>query len=116
MDSLPLEAWDNEFPALELCLRESVRLQLCGTAFRRNVGGRELQVGGGEVVPEGAFVVYHMADVHLNPEIYGEPEMWDPARYLPERAEDKKVSLGYLGWGAGRHPCGKFPFCGLSGD
>ena len=92
-------------------------MQLTGTAFRRNVGGRDLPLGGkgGEKVPRGAYVVYALADVHLDPSIYPEPETWDPARYLPDRAEDKKVPLGYLGWGAGRHPCcsSLFPFPSL---
>jgi sterol 14-demethylase len=41
----------------------------------------------------------------MDPSIYPDPEKWDPERYLPDRAEDKKVPMGYLGWGAGRHPC-----------
>jgi sterol 14-demethylase len=109
LTSLPLEAWESEFPALDLCLRESIRLQLLGTAFRRNASGRDLPIGKGEVVPDGAYVVYALADVHLDPSIYRDPESWDPSRYLSDRAEDKKVPLGYLGWGAGRHPCCKFP-------
>lgn len=47
----------------------------------------------------------HLGFVHSNPEIYPNPEQWDPSRYFPERAEDKKVQHGYLGWGSGRHPC-----------
>jgi hypothetical protein len=30
---------------------------------------------------------------------------WDPGRYLPDRAEDKKKPFGYVGWGAGKFPC-----------
>jgi hypothetical protein len=33
--------------------------------------------------------------------------MWDPGRYLPDRAEDKKVPCGFLGWGVGKHTCPK---------
>lgn len=109
LSSLPLEAWESEFPVVDLCLKESIRLQLLGTAFRRNVSGRDLPIGNGkEVVPDGAYVVYAMADVHLDPSIYRDPETWDPSRFLPDTAEDKKVPLGYLGWGAGRHPCCRF--------
>ena len=32
---------------------------------------------------------------------------------FPERAEDKKVSFGYLGWEAGRHPCLGMRFANL---
>lgn len=36
--SVPLEAWDSGFPVIDLCLREVIRLQLSGTAFRKNTG------------------------------------------------------------------------------
>lgn len=42
----------------------------------------------------------------MDPNIYKNPTQWDPSRYLPGREEDKSEGgLGYLGWGAGRHPC-----------
>lgn len=31
--------------------------------------------------------------------------IFDPTRFLPDRAEDKKVPHAFLGWGSGRHPC-----------
>ena len=43
----------------------------------------------------------------MNPGIYKDPEVFDPTRYLPERAEDRQVAHAYAGWGSGRHPCGK---------
>jgi cytochrome P450 len=46
-----------------------------------------------------------MASAHQDPTIYPNPEQWDPSRYFPERAEDKKVPYGWVGWGVGRHPC-----------
>jgi cytochrome P450 len=81
-------------------------LQLLGTAFRKNISGKDLPIGvNDEVIPKDAFVAYALADVHQDPLVYKEPEKWDPARYLPDRAEDKKKPYSYLGWGAGRHPC-----------
>lgn len=35
---VPMEAWEFEFPDVDLCLREVIRLQLSGTALRRNTG------------------------------------------------------------------------------
>jgi cytochrome P450 len=49
--------------------------------------------------------IYHLGSTHQNHDIYPNPEQWDPSRYFPERAEDKKVQYGYAGWGLGRHPC-----------
>jgi cytochrome P450 len=107
LDDVPLEAWESEFPVVDLCLRDSIRLSLLGTAMRRNISGRALPTGNGdEIIPPGAFVTYATADIHLDPEVYSDPHKWDPARYLPGRAEDKKKDAhGWIGWGVGRHPC-----------
>lgn len=107
LSTLPVEAWESAFPTIDLCLKDSIRLQLVGSAFRKNISGRELSVGTGEVVPPGAFVAYHLGDSHLNPEIFREPEKWDPSRYEEGREEDKKAPYAWVGWGAARHPCCK---------
>ncbi len=104
LSTIPLDAWERDFEVLDLCLKDSIRLQLLGAAFRRNISGRDVAVGN-EVIPNGAFVTYHLGDIHANPAIYRDPEKWDPSRYLPDRAEDKKKQYAYAGWGAARHPC-----------
>src|SRR5262249_33060742 len=57
---IPLEGWENDFPTMELCLRESIRLQLPGAAFRRNNAGKEVRINDKEVIPPGAFVVHYL--------------------------------------------------------
>ncbi|POS73838.1 cytochrome P450 6A1 [Diaporthe helianthi] len=106
LSTLTLDDWESEFPLIDLALRESIRFQLVGTAFRKNISGHDVPIGkSGEVVPSDGFAMYWIDDVHFNPEVYTNPTEWDPSRFLPERAEDKKVPFGYLGWGVGRHPC-----------
>ncbi|TVY34155.1 Sterol 14-demethylase [Lachnellula subtilissima] len=105
LSTLILETWESSFPTIDLCLKETIRLQLLGSAFRKNISGRELSLGNGEVIPPGAFVAYHLGDNHLNPEIYSEPEKWDPSRYEEGREEDKKAPYAWVGWGVARHPC-----------
>ncbi len=106
LDSLSIDAWESEFPMIDLCLRECIRLQLVGTAFRKNTSGRDLPLGkSGEVVPASGFAIYLMDDVLMNPDIYTDPYRWDPSRYLADRAEDRKEPLAFVGWGMGRHPC-----------
>ena len=57
---------------------------------------------GEQVIKRGDFLVYHMGDVHLNPEYY--PDRYDPDRRLrPGPLPD--AAYTFLGWGAGRHPC-----------
>ncbi|KAF2769691.1 cytochrome P450 [Teratosphaeria nubilosa] len=103
---LPLEAWEADFPITDLCLRDSMRLQMNGTAFRRNVSAHDVPIGkSGEVIPAGAFAILAAGEMHYSPDIYREPDEWDPARYLPGREEDKRQEYGWMGWGLGRHPC-----------
>ena len=108
LDHVPREAWENEFPLVEMCLRDSIRLNALGTAFRRNVSGQPVPTGNGdEVIPPGAFVAYAVGDVHQDPEVYPHPQVWNPARYLPDQAEGNKAMYPFLGWGVARHPCRK---------
>lgn len=97
---IPIEAWEAEFPIIDLCLKESIRLQLKGTAFRKNLTNQDIAINKrGEVIPPGAYAALATADIHYDPNIYPEPERFDPGRYLPERAEDKKEHYGWMGWG-----------------
>ncbi|KAF2098210.1 cytochrome P450 [Rhizodiscina lignyota] len=100
--ALDMDVWESSFPTLDMCLKDSIRIQTLGTAFRRNITGRDVKIGD-EVIPNGAVVTLSFNDFHFDPEMYPDPEKWDPSRY--ERGEDKKQPYGWTGWGAGRHPC-----------
>lgn len=114
--SIPLEAWESEFPLIDLCLRDSIRLQLHGTAFRRNTSGQTIKLSTGEEIPDGAYATYATADVHYDPEIYPNPDEWNPGRYMPGRAEDQKKKYAYIGWGVSRHPCLGMKFAKLENN
>ncbi|KAK5134759.1 hypothetical protein LTR08_006134 [Meristemomyces frigidus] len=104
---VPIQAWEAEFPLVDLCLKDSIRLQSSGSAFRRNISGHPvpLNKAGTEVVPANAYVAFPLGVLHYNPEIYESPDEWDPSRYMPGKEEHKKAEYGFLGWGAARHPC-----------
>lgn len=103
---VPIEAWESEFPMIDLCLKEAIRMNLQGTAFRRNISGHDVKIDNtGKVVPPRSFAIYHVAETHFNPSIYSNPSDWDPGRYLPDRAEHEKQKHAWFGWGVGRHPC-----------
>lgn len=109
LQHIPGDVWELGFPILDQCLKESIRMQLLGAAFRRNTSGKDVVVkhsdGTQEVVPNGAFATFHISAVHYNPAIYTDPTNWDPARFDADRAEDKKGPHVYAGWGSGLHPC-----------
>lgn len=56
LSNIPVEAWETEFETIDLCLRDSIRLQLLGSAFRRNLSGKDIALGD-QVIPNGACVV-----------------------------------------------------------
>lgn len=97
--AIPLSAWDDELPSIDLAIRETLRLTMAGTFLRRNVG-KDVPVGDG-VLRNGDFLAYLMTDAHGNPEVYTDPLRFDPGRFSAEREEDKKAYASFLGWGAG---------------
>ena len=54
--TLPLDAWEMDFPFLDCCLRDGIRLQLLGVAFRKNISDDNIHIGG-KIVPPGTFMV-----------------------------------------------------------
>ncbi|KAF8817253.1 cytochrome P450 [Phlegmacium glaucopus] len=101
--SIPLTAWEEETPVLDAVIRETLRLFMTGSSLRRVVYD---DVTFGDItIKRGDFLACSHADVHLDPDIYTDPLVFDPARYGPGREEDKKVAFGYISWGAGRHIC-----------
>jgi len=101
--SVPLSAWEDELPALDLIIRETIRLSISFVFLRRNLK-TDIDAEGVRIA-KGDFLLYLAADVHMNENIYSSPGTFDPARYEDGRNEDGGVDCGYVGWGAGRHPC-----------
>lgn len=102
---LPYEAWENDFPLADICLKETIRMHMVGAAFRQNTSAQDIPIDaeGREVIPAGAYATFALGDVHYDPNIYPDPDEWDPSRF--ERGEDAKEKYAYVGWGVARHPC-----------
>ncbi|PPQ70347.1 hypothetical protein CVT25_000127 [Psilocybe cyanescens] len=101
--TIPLGAWEDELPTLDLVVRETLRITATGSALRRNM--HKDVIVEGVTVKRGEFMTYQLGDAHLNPEIYKNPLEFDPSRFLEGREEDRKETFAYIGWGVGRHPC-----------
>lgn len=109
---VPIEAWEGKFPITDLCLMETIRLQMSGNAFRLNMSGEDIPLDNGtEAIPKGAYVTMAAGYIHYNPEIYTNPDDWDPARYLTRREEDKKQAYAWMGRGLGRQSMLGSAFC-----
>jgi cytochrome P450 len=102
LSAIPVTAWEDEMPVLDAVQRETLRLIQSGTVLRRNVI-EDLKVDG-KIIEKGAFLGYSLADVHHNPDIYHDPLRFDPDRFGVGRAEDRKGTMSFLGWGAGECP------------
>ena len=59
LSHVPVEAWETEFENVDLCLRDSIRLQVVGAMLRRNTSGKEVAVGD-QVIPKDACVVSNL--------------------------------------------------------
>ena len=100
LSAVPLSAWENELPSVDLIIRENVRMTSPAAALRRNLV-KELKLDG-VVIKPGDFLLYPMSGLHMDPDIYTDPSKFDPERYVEERAEDRKEAFAFLGWGAGK--------------
>jgi sterol 14alpha-demethylase len=88
---------------LERCIKEAERLypplvMLMRTALR------DLPCLG-RTIPAGSLVMVSPAVTHRMPEIFVEPDRFDPDRYAPPRAEDRQAPYSLIGFGGGKHRC-----------
>jgi sterol 14-demethylase len=55
-------------------------------------------------IPKGTWVVLSPTVAHRMPNVFQEPDRFDPDRYVSPREEDKK-DFAYIAFGGGRHKC-----------
>jgi cytochrome P450 len=103
---LPDPIGSEDVKKLELCdrvWRETLRrYPVAGSLPRRPL--RDVEVAGHRI-PAGAMVLVHIAALHHDPEVWTSPSTFDPDRFAPERAEDRRRRGAYMPFGAGAHSC-----------
>ena len=97
--SIPLNAWEDELPDVDLVIRETLRFTISIAMLRRNVQ-KDIVVDG-VTIKRGDFMAFPSFEPHMNPDIYSNPTSFDPDRYLEGREEHKKEMFAYVAWGAG---------------
>ena len=60
---------------------------------------------GGYLIPAGWYVCIFPMMTHRLPEIYQDPDTFDPNRFAPPREEDRKQPYSLIGFGGGVHSC-----------
>ncbi|MFI0404453.1 cytochrome P450 [Actinomadura sp. 3N508] len=87
---------------LERVLKEAMRLYPPGPYGARET--TEDLVLGGHAVPAGTTIFYPFWAVHMNPDYWPEPEVFDPDRFTPE-ASAGRPKLAYIPFGLGPRSC-----------
>lgn len=106
--TLPLQAWESDFPILLSCLQETLRIISTGTFFRKNISGYDIPIGSSDVVvPDGSYAAYLPDNMHMNPRLYENPLTFEPARFSNPAGLENNEPHTFLGWGSGCHLCRK---------
>ncbi|MEZ4668687.1 MAG: cytochrome P450 [Anaerolineae bacterium] len=82
---------------------ETTRLHPSADMLARYVE-KEIEVDGYRI-PAGWVAFLTSAIAHHLPEVFDQPEAYDPLRFSPERAEDQKHRFTIMGFGGGKHKC-----------
>lgn len=60
---------------------------------------------GGYHIPKDSMVMASPAIAHRIPEVFANPNRFEPDRFGPEREEDRKHPMSWISFGGGRHRC-----------
>lgn len=88
---------------LERVIKESLRLYP-SVPFIQRKADANVQTCTGYTVPVNTPVNIHIYDMHRNPELYPEPNRFDPDRFLPENTKGRHP-FAYLPFSAGPRNC-----------
>lgn len=81
-----------------MCIKESLRLYPSVPLIGR-MSSKEFITPSGYTIPKNVQILIQIYDLHRNPDIYPDPEKFDPNRFSPENA-------------ISRHPFAYIPFSG----
>jgi retinoid hydroxylase len=64
----------------------------------------------GYTIPQGTFVRLHLGASHRLPEVFHDPDVFDPSRFMPPRDEARRTPYGLVLFGGGPRICIGMPF------
>lgn len=93
----------HDMKYLAYAVTETERLRPSVDLLMRDVD-EDVEIGD-YVVPAGWMVQLAQEIAHTLPDLFTEPEQYDPLRFAPDRAEDKQDRYSLIGFGGGTHKC-----------
>jgi retinoid hydroxylase len=93
----------RQLPNLANTIKEGERMYPPGFIICRMVMA-DIEFGG-YLIPAGWYVCIFPQLTHRLPEIYQDPDTFDPDRFAPPREEDKQQPYSLIGFGGGVHSC-----------
>ncbi|KAK9875034.1 hypothetical protein WA026_005840 [Henosepilachna vigintioctopunctata] len=88
---------------LDRFIKESLRLFPPAILIERTLT-KDLITATGFRLPADTIVLFSIFDIHRNPNLYPDPEVFDPDRFLPENVE-KRHKFAYIPFSAGPRNC-----------
>lgn len=88
---------------LEWCLKEAERLYPPLVMLMRLV--QRPFTADGHMLPPGSMAMVSPAVGHRLPDVFADPERFDPDRFAPPREEDRATPFSLIGFGGGKHRC-----------
>ncbi|WP_026734343.1 cytochrome P450 [Fischerella sp. PCC 9605] len=98
----------KQLPQMTNVLKEAERLYPPVYGIPRGVV-KDIEYAGYRI-PAGWYVDISPMLTHRLPELYTDPDRFDPERFAPPREEDKKHPFALVGFGGGPHSCLGFEF------
>uniref|UniRef100_A0A673X9E3 aromatase n=1 Tax=Salmo trutta TaxID=8032 RepID=A0A673X9E3_SALTR len=89
---------DRETEDLDWSAPPSVRLSVCPLACL------SLFLSGGRVIPQGSICLVSIYGTHHNPEIWPDPDVYNPMRFDPENSKDRS-SHAFIPFSSGPRNC-----------
>lgn len=93
----------EHFPKTEWALKEALRLNPpLDSIGRRSIRAFEWE---GHTIPANTVVLVVPSFTHRMPELWTQPETFDPERFSAARAEDRRHRFAWIPFGGGAHVC-----------